>query len=120
MHFLRLFFTYFLFFSSHPTLKVEVSHTSAQPAVGLSESAEGGGQGARGHLEDDDGILTPGARTNGLGVNSLAGLVRAIETVVDVSQSMTLRKAWPLAGSPCALAPEEHSAERAACGWPST
>ena len=31
-------------------------------------------------LEDEDGILRPGAGTNGLGVNSLVGLVRAIET----------------------------------------
>jgi hypothetical protein len=51
-------------------------------------------------LEDEDGILRPGARTNGLGVNSLVGLVRAIETDMDVSQSMRLRKVWPLAGSP--------------------
>ncbi len=57
---------------------------------------------------------------NGLAVDSLVGLVRAIETVVDVSQSMTLLKAWPLAGSPRALAPEEHSVERGASGWPST
>ncbi len=64
--------------------------------------------------------LARSTATNGLAVDSLMGLARAIETVVDVSQSMTLRKAWPLAGSPCALAPEEHSAERAACGWPST
>ncbi len=64
--------------------------------------------------------LARSTATNGLAVDSLVGLVRAIETVVDVSQSMTLLKAWPLAGSPRALAPEEHSAERAACGWPST
>ncbi len=64
--------------------------------------------------------LARSTATNGLAVDSLMGLARAIETVVDVSQSMTLRKASPLAGRPRARAPEDHGAERGVRGWPST